>query len=173
MWNTHRITVEAQVPLTGEREKATLVRRVIRAALEAEGVTVPCEINVLFVNDEEMRVINFEQRDIDSTTDVLSFPMLELAPGAPPQTRAFADPDTGLTALGDMVLSADRIEAQAAEYGHSQKRELSYLVLHSVLHLLGYDHMDEGPEKAQMRAREEAILHALGLDREEKTAQES
>ena len=76
-----------------------------------------------------------------------------------------ADPGTGLIPLGDMVLSMERVAAQAREYGHSKRRELSYLVTHSVLHLLGYDHLDEGPMKAQMRAREEAIMALLGLER--------
>lgn len=170
MWRTHRITVETQVPLSGTKEKAALVRRVIRATLQAEGVEIPCEVNVLFVDDAQMQEINFEQRGIEKNTDVLSFPMLELAPGRPPRDRSLADPGTGLTPLGDMVLSREKIREQAAEYGHSEQRELSYLVVHSVLHLLGYDHMDEGAEKAQMRQREEAVLRELGLVRAEETA---
>ena len=76
-----------------------------------------------------------------------------------------ADPGTGLVPLGDMVLSLERVRAQAKEYGHSNRREMSYLVTHSVLHLLGYDHLDEGPMKRQMREREEAIMSLLGLER--------
>ena len=74
-----------------------------------------------------------------------------------------ADPGTGRVALGDMVISLERVQAQAKEYGHSRRRELAYLTVHSVLHLLGYDHLDEGPMKAQMREREEAIMRELGL----------
>ena len=78
-----------------------------------------------------------------------------------------ADPGTGLVPLGDMVISMEHVAAQAKEYGHSNRRELAYLVVHSVLHLLGYDHLDEGPQKKQMRAREEAILAELGITRED------
>ena len=79
--------------------------------------------------------------------------------------QADADPGTGYVPLGDMAISLERVKAQAKEYGHSNRRELAYLAVHSVLHLLGYDHMDEGQQKAQMRAREETIMAALGLER--------
>lgn len=142
----------------------TLLETVIPAALAAEGVDIPCEINVLFTDDEGIHRINLEQRGVDRPTDVLSFPMFELAPGEHPD-RSDADPATGLVPLGDMVISVERAKAQAEEYGHSTQRELAYLTVHSVLHLLGYDHMDEGPMKAQMRAREEEILGGLGIKR--------
>ena len=142
-----------------------LLERVIPAALDAEGVTVPCEVDVLFTDDAGIHDINLEQRGVDRPTDVLSFPMFELAPGDKPSAED-ADPATGLVPLGDMVLSLERAREQAAEYGHSPEREAAYLAVHSVLHLLGYDHMDEGPMKAQMRAREEAILGELGITRE-------
>ena len=145
----------------------TLLRRVIPAALEAEGVGAPCEVDVLLTNDEGIRRINLEQRDVDRATDVLSFPMFEYVPGRPPEGAADADPETGLIPLGDMVISMEHVAAQAKEYGHSNRRELAYLVVHSVLHLLGYDHLDEGPQKKQMRAREEAILAELGITRED------
>ncbi|MCD8009041.1 MAG: rRNA maturation RNase YbeY, partial [Clostridiales bacterium] len=105
----------------------------------------------------------------DGPTDVLSFPMFHLEPGVPPtEETAELDPASGLLPLGDMVISYQRAEAQAAEYGHSVRRELGYLAVHSVLHLLGYDHMDgdDGPMKRQMRAREEAIMNELGISRE-------
>ena len=92
--------------------------------------------------------------------------MFNYRPGQPPADGADADPATGLTPLGDMVISLERARAQAEEYGHPVERELCYLAVHSVLHLLGYDHMDEGGEKAQMRAREEAILGKLGMTRD-------
>jgi len=86
-------------------------------------------------------------------------------PGEPPTDDSDADPMTGLTPLGDMAISMERVLAQAEEYGHSRRRELAYLVVHSVLHLLGYDHLDEGEQKKQMRAREEAIMAELKLSR--------
>ena len=92
--------------------------------------------------------------------------MFEFTPGQPPAEGAEIDPETGLLPLGDMVVSMERARAQGEEYGHGTKRELAYLAVHSVLHLLGYDHMDDGPQKARMRAREEAILNQLGITRE-------
>lgn len=164
MWTSHHITIDTDCPLSGLKEKAALVRKVIRASLLAEGITHPCEISVLFTNDPGIQEINREQRDIDAPTDVLSFPMLELLPGKP-LDESWADPGTGLIVLGDMVLNMDRVQAQALDFGHSIKRELCYLVVHSVLHLLGYDHLDEGAEKAAMREREEAILAHLDIPR--------
>ena len=144
------------------------LRRCIRAVLESEGVNVPCEINVMVADDATIRAINRQTRDIDQPTDVLSFPMFEYTPEAfPADVSADIDPETGLLPLGDMVISLERCKAQAADYGHSLKRELGYLAIHSTLHLLGYDHLDEGPMKRQMRAREEKILADIVLPRQE------
>jgi probable rRNA maturation factor len=138
------------------------IRKCIAATLEAEGVSAPCEINVLVTNDAGIHIINKESRDIDRPTDVLSFPMFELTPGLPPQDWTdYEDPATGLVPLGDMCISLERAKAQAAEFGHSVKREVGYLTIHSMLHLLGYDHLDEGPMKKQMRGREEAIASTI------------
>ena len=161
MSKRHLISIRATIPGVDDGLRA-FIRRVIRTALAAEGVDFPCEISVLVTNDAKIREINREQRQIDAPTDVLSFPMFDLTPGELPDPSADADPDTGCVPLGDMALSMERVAAQAKEYGHSNRRELSYLVVHSVLHLLGYDHMDEGPEKARMREREELILARLG-----------
>lgn len=159
----HQIIFDSEVPGGGEYEP--LLCRVIRAALQQQQVIVPCEINVLITDDEEIHAINLEQRDVDRATDVLSFPMFDLQPGELPD-EDWADPDTGLVPLGDMVISLQRCKAQAQEFGHSVERELSYLAVHSTLHLLGYDHMDEGEQKKQMREREEIILNGLGIGRE-------
>lgn len=160
----HELIIETEVD--GAEEYADLLRQVIPAALEAEGVAVPWEVDVLFTDDEGIHQINLEQREVDRPTDVLSFPMFDLRPGEHP-TEEDADPGTGLVPLGDMVISLERAKAQGEEYGHGTRREVAYLAVHSVLHLLGYDHMDEGPMKAQMRAREEAILEQLGITREQ------
>ena len=134
------------------------IRKCIAATLTAEGIDVPCEINVLVTDDAGIHTINKESRNIDRPTDVLSFPMFELTPGQPPVDWAeYEDPATGLVPLGDMCISLERAKAQAAEFGHSTRREVGYLTIHSMLHLLGYDHLDEGPQKAQMRQREEEI----------------
>ena len=163
MRKTHYIPVEAEVPGINDGLRA-FIRRVIRTALEAEGVTLPCEVDVLVTSDSGIHKLNLAQRGVDAPTDVLSFPALELRPGEKP-TAEDADPGTGLVPLGDMALSYERVAAQAKEYGHSNRRELAYLVTHSVLHLLGYDHMDEGEQKALMRAHEEAVMDKLELKR--------
>ena len=137
MEKLHRIPVTSTVEGAADKTTVALIRKAIRTALTCEGVATPCEVDVL----------------------------LTYAPGQPPVDDADADPMTGLTPLGDMAISLERVKAQAAEYGHSEKRELCYLVVHSVLHLLGYDHLDEGPQKKQMRAREEAIMATLGVKR--------
>ena len=157
----HYIPVTAGVPGVNESQIA-FIRKVIRTALAAEGVDFPCEVDVLVTSDEEIHQLNREARQVDRATDVLSFPAFDLKPGELPGPED-ADPGTGLVPLGDMMISMEHVAAQAKEYGHSNRRELGYLVVHSVLHLLGYDHMDEGPMKARMREREESILTELGL----------
>ena len=158
----HQIIFDTEVDVPQGVEEQ--FHQVITAALEAEGVDVPCEVNVLFTDDAGIHQINLDMREVDRPTDVLSFPMFDLQPGEHPSDED-ADPATGLVPLGDMCISLERAEAQAAEFGHSVQRELCYLTVHSVLHLLGYDHLDEGPMKAQMREREEASLGALGIGR--------
>ena len=159
----HYIPVTADVPGVSDGTKSFL-RRVIRTALGQQGVDVPCEVDVYVTGDAGIQELNREMRQVDRPTDVLSFPEFDLSPGELPAAED-ADPGTGLIPLGDMVLSMERVAAQAKEYGHSRRRELAYLVTHSVLHLLGYDHLDEGAMKKQMRWREEAIMGLLGLER--------
>lgn len=160
----HEILVEYETAQAADQTQ--LLEQAVTAALEAENVTVPCEVSILITDDAAIHAINLEQRDVDRPTDVLSFPMFEYTPGQPPQDSADADPATGRIPLGDVVISMERVREQAREYGHSPERELGYLAVHSVLHLLGYDHLDEGPEKARMREREEVIMSKLGLPRE-------
>jgi len=163
MAKRHYIPITTDVEGVSDRARA-LIRRTVRTALETEGLALPCEVDVLITDDSGIHEINRAQRGVDKPTDVLSFPALELSPGALPNEED-ADPGTGLIPLGDMVLSWERVAAQAKEYGHSRSRELAYLVTHSVLHLLGYDHLDEGEQKAQMRAQEERVMQALALER--------
>ena len=161
----HEIIIDAEVDVP--EGLADRLEQVITAALEAEGVELPCEISVLLTDDEGIHQINLDMREVDRPTDVLSFPEFEFIPGEPPteEDEDLFDPATGLLPLGDMVISVERVEEQAKEFGHSKKRELCYLIVHSVLHLLGYDHLDEGAQKKQMRAREEAIMEVLGISR--------
>lgn len=145
----------------------TVIYQCIEATLDAEGISAPCEINVLVTNDRGIRAINSASRGIEKETDVLSFPMFQLEAGKPPQDWSeYLDPETNFCPLGDMAISLQRAVAQAKAYGHSVRREVGYLTIHSMLHLLGYDHLDEGPQKAQMRAREEAIAATIpGMQR--------
>ena len=140
----------------------SIIRQCIAQTLQAEKISAPCEINVLVTNDMGIRGINSASRNIDKPTDVLSFPMFSLEAGNPPADwSAFIDPDTGLCPLGDMAISLERAVTQAKEFGHSTRREIGYLTIHSMLHLLGYDHLDEGEQKAQMRKREEEIASQI------------
>ncbi|MGL5615403.1 MAG: rRNA maturation RNase YbeY [Sarcina sp.] len=144
--------------------------KTIEFALKEEEVDKPCEISLVFVDNEEIREINNQTRGMDKATDVLSFPMLDY-----PEDEVYKDAYKGYNfnesfydgdelVLGDIVLSLERAEEQRVEYNHSFERECSYLVVHSVLHLLGYDHM-EGVEKIKMRNREEEILSKLNITR--------
>ncbi len=135
-----------------------LIRRCCHAVLELEGFEGSAEVDVSLVDNEQIRLINREQREIDMPTDVLSFPLGEN--GVYDQ-----NPATGAYMLGDIVISLERAEAQAEEYGHSFQREVGYLTVHSMLHLLGYDHVDGGLEAVRMREKEEALMLSVGLPR--------
>ena len=161
---SHKISVTGEKKGINNPKLAAMLRRTVKAALAAEGVACDCEINILLTDDEGIREVNRDMREIDRATDVLSFPMFDLVPGEHPDEYD-ADPDTGLVPLGDMCISVERAQAQAQEYGHSFQREICYLCVHSVLHLLGYDHLDEGEMKRQMRGREEEIMSQLKLER--------
>ena len=158
----HEVYIDAEVETPAAVEEQ--IRRSVLAALEEEQVDVPCIVAVCVTDDAGIHQTNLEMRGVDRPTDVLSFPMFELEPEEKPRAE-WAEPDTDKVPLGDMMLSLERARAQAEEFGHSPEREVCYLAVHSVLHLLGYDHLDEGPEKARMRAREEAIMAELGLER--------
>ena len=157
------------ITVSEEREKIAprwfkrIIKTAMRAALRAEKVNIDCEINVLITDDNGIHRINREFRNVDRPTDVLSFPMQVLIPGdfAPDMTQA--DPETGRLMLGDMAVSAQRVKAQAEEYGNTYQHELAYLTVHSCLHPLGYDHMDEGEDKRLMRSREKEIMQIIGL----------
>ena len=147
---------------------ASIIKKCIEATLRAEHITARCEINVLVTDDPGIHAINLTSRNIDRPTDVLSFPMFQLTPGELPENwDDYLDPETDMCPLGDMAISLERAISQAKEFGHSSRREVGYLTIHSMLHLLGYDHLDEGPMKAQMRGREEAIAATIpGMQRD-------
>lgn len=148
-----------------EKETAELV---VNAALDYAGCPYEAEINLLLTTDEEIHRMNLEYRDIDRPTDVLSFPMLEYETpgdfsGLEEQEDAF-DPETGELLLGDIVISKDRVLAQAEEYGHSPLREYAFLIAHSMLHLFGYDHMEED-ERQVMEQKQREIMEKINIPR--------
>lgn len=133
-----------------------LVRKACIATLIEEDFCDNAEVEVTFVDDGQIKEYNKEYRDIDKSTDVLSFPLGE-------NGIYDTNPETGNKMLGDIVISVEHAVAQGELYGHGLRREIAYLTVHSMLHLLGYDHVDEGIEKAIMREKEEIILTKLGL----------
>lgn len=135
-----------------------LIRRCCHAVLEMEGFEGSAEVNVTLVDNDQIHEINLEQRSIDMPTDVLSFPLGE-------NGQYDVNPENGHFMLGDVVISMERAAAQAEEYGHSLQREVGYLTVHSMLHLLGYDHVDGGLEAVRMREKEEAVMTSVGLPR--------
>ena len=136
----------------------SLMQTAADCAVWMEGVSRPCAVNIRICDDDAIHEINREYRGVDRATDVLSFPMNELTPGEFDAEECERDMDTGAVLLGDMMISVPRCEAQGEEFGHGYEREIMYLTVHSILHLLGYDHVDEGEMKRQMRAREKFIM---------------
>lgn len=159
----HKVDVRSTLPAIGRTLNIRLLRQAIRLALFLERVDRPCEISVLVTDDAGIREINRNFRGKDIPTDVLSFPMQVLRAGDFRPDLTEVNRDTGFLPLGDIVLSVDRLAEQAEEYGQGINREMVYLAIHSVLHLLGYDHMDESVEKQRMRLREKAILQCFNL----------
>lgn len=145
---------EVKIP-TGVR---MLVRRCCHAVLVQENFEGSAEISVTFVDDARIQELNKQHRNIDKATDVLSFPLGE-------NGVYDVNPETGAKLLGDIVISMERAVRQAEEYGHPLQREVAFLTVHSMLHLLGYDHVNGGLEAVHMREKEEAVLTQLGLKR--------
>ena len=154
----HEIEISREKSGLGYPQAARLIKKAVNAALNAEAVEVPCLVSVMLTDDEGIHRVNREFRDVDRPTDVLSFPLNELEPGAFDPELCERDPETGAVLLGDMMISLPRCAQQGEEFGHGFAREIQYLAVHSALHLLGYDHVDEGEQKRQMRAREKAIM---------------
>ncbi len=136
-----------------------LVRRCCQAVLTTEGFDHDAEVSVSFVSNKEIRNLNKIYRNKDSVTDVLSFPLIS-------DGKCDVNPDTGFVLLGDVVISLETAMSQATMYGHSLEREIGFLTVHSMLHLLGYDHETSALDERQMREKEEAVLDKLGISRE-------
>ena len=153
----HQIRIGFSTEVENEDEVRALVEKCARNVLSRENVDFPAEIDITVVDADTIREMNAEYRSKDSVTDVLSFPMYEFYNGEP-REELDEEPDTGCVMLGDMMISLERCAQQGEEFGHGFDREVSYLTVHSVLHLLGYDHVDEGEMKKQMRTREKEIM---------------
>ena len=136
----------------------SLIRTVSRTTLVTSGLTGRVRLSVHLVDDDEIHRINVEHRGVDAPTDVLSFPQIE--------NSGFISPPGEAVHVGDIVLSLDRVHAQAQEYGHSVEREIGYLTAHGILHCLGFDHESEA-DRAEMREREEVVMGATGLTRDD------
>ena len=154
----HEIYVSREKTGLGHNNAAVLIKKTINRALAAQGIDVPCIVSVMLTDDEGIHEINREFRGIDRATDVLSFPLNELVPGKFDPEMCERDMYSGAVMLGDTMISLERCEEQGEEFGHGFEREICYLTVHSVLHLLGYDHVDEGEMKEQMRKREKEIM---------------
>ena len=145
---------------------AKLIRLAAKAAYARFDYPFDGQVTVTITDDESIRKYNNEFRQIDKATDVLSFPLNDFYRSVPGEDMTeLMDPITCEVPLGDMIISVERAREQAKEYGHGMARECAYLTVHSMLHLLGYDHVDEAEEKAAMREKEEEILAVLGLSR--------
>lgn len=159
----HTIRVTAEVELENEQEVLELIEKSAKKVLEQ--VDFDAFIDVTIVDDENIRQLNAEYRNKDAVTDVLSFPMYEFENGKPLEELE-KDPQTNKVMLGDMILNYGRALEQAKEYGHSPARECAFLTVHSVLHLLGYDHERDEADRILMRQNEEKALRSLGLVRD-------
>lgn len=163
------IHIEEETSIPFAFDYCALTERVVLGALDYIACPYEVEVNVLFTDNASIREINRENRDIDAPTDVLSFPIGEYpVPGQfdtleEEQPDVF-HPDTGELMLGDIVISVERVMSQAEEYGHSAERELGFLLAHSILHLCGYDHMEE-EERLEMEEKQRQIMDALELYR--------
>lgn len=164
---TVTIERESDIPLPFSEQE--IAEAVISETLDYEECPYEVQVNIILTTDEEIHQINLEQRGVDAPTDVLSFPMIEYA--YPSDFTVLEsdnmdnfDPDTGELLLGDIVISVDKVIEQAEKYGHETKREYAFLIAHSMLHLFGYDHMDE-VERETMEYKQEEILNRLHIRR--------
>lgn len=158
--------MKIEIFLSDEQEKLTppedmeqLIEMCARAALEEEQIDEDAQVSVTLVDNEAIREINNEHRGIDKATDVLSFPLGD-------EDSFDTDPETGAILLGDIVISLERAKEQAEEYGHSYRREVAFLITHSLFHLLGYDHVDSEEDEKLMFGKQDKVLEKLGITRE-------
>ncbi|MDD6213208.1 MAG: rRNA maturation RNase YbeY [Clostridiales bacterium] len=162
------ITIEKETEKNLDFDYEQVISRVVEAVLDFEECPYEAEVNVLLTDNAAIHEINLENRGIDRPTDVLSFPMAEYpAPGdfsRLEEDLSVFHPETGELILGDIVISLEKVKEQAEKYGHSQLRELAFLVAHSMFHLMGYDHMEE-EERIQMEERQNQLMDILDIRR--------
>ena len=165
------VIIEENTEFKTDFDKQKVAEEVIGYILKKEGCPMEFEVDILITDSEEVREYNKEYRDIDKTTDVLSFPNIDWeAPSDfdgidEEELEMSVNPETNLTILGEICLNKDRIISQAEDYGHSVKREYAFLIAHSILHLLGYDHMEE-EEARVMEKKQDEYLSQIGITRE-------
>lgn len=135
------------------------ITEIVTACLKSEKLDFDCQVGVTFTDNEGIRELNLRHREIDRETDVLSFPMLDDISSI---SEVDKNPENGFVYLGDIVISLEKAEAQAEEYGHGFEREVAFLIVHSMMHLVGYDHMEDN-QRAVMRQHEEKVLTELGI----------
>ena len=165
------ILVENEAKRVLDFDYEEVIKNVVKRVVDTENCPYEVEVNVLLTNNEEIHEVNRDFRNIDRPTDVLSFPMVDydfpadfsLVNESP---EGYLNPETDELLLGDIMVSVDKVYSQAEEYGHGIKREFAFLIAHSMLHLLGYDHIED-EERAVMEAKQEAILETVGITRNE------
>lgn len=167
------LNIEYETDIKLDLEYQNIIESVVEMSLEQEKCPYETEINVILTDNASIHEINKNYRDVDSATDVLSFPMIEYESPADFQSlesiieenaEDYFNPDTGELMLGDIIISVEKVMEQAVKYGHSQKRELAFLVAHSMMHLFGYDHMAEDEAKV-MESKQTQVLDKLGISR--------
>lgn len=167
------INIEYETDKQLELDYETIIKDVVNKSVDYEKCPYEAEVNVILTDNEAIHQINKEHRNVDSATDVLSFPMIEYKKPADfdsmeddmnVNTEDYFNPDSGELMLGDIVISVEKVIEQAEKYGHSKKRELAFLVAHSMMHLFGYDHMEEDEAKV-MEAKQNEVLEQLGISR--------
>jgi len=163
------ISIEYETDKKLELDYDRIIREIILASLDYEECPYEAEVSVILTDNEGIREINREYRQIDAPTDVLSFPMVDFEKESDfshveDAAEDYFDPETGELVLGDIIISVEKVIEQAEKYGHSQERELAFLVAHSMLHLCGYDHMEDG-ERLVMEQKQEEILQRKGYKR--------
>ncbi len=164
------IFFEKEVEFNADFPLEEVAKLAIEASADLEGIPYEFDVTITLVDNETMKEINLEQRGIEKTTDVLSFPNLDFPSPADfscveENIMCYVDPDTDNLMLGDIVISVPKLQEQAKEYGHSEKREFAFLIVHSMLHLCGYDHMTD-QEAKEMEEKQEQVLQEIQISRE-------